>query len=257
MKWLTVASRRSGNGSSCVCFFIKGLFPAKELDPAGDAVPQGNSYVLTYWTHVLDIQFMNAWWNKYSIITDSMCNLKMIFFFFQIKIYSSVWSCVSVCQQPVCLPIKAQFMFFLVCVMFIVEHEQHNNYFIVKNKLRLKISASLSWVYCILWHWMHVYFYWIHDIIHIYWTPECCRSPYLLQGDKLILHRDKDNSFLICFNTLTELLHGSFFFYSRGTQVHLRGPERRRRVRHLTLRYNTHLTKLFVDKLSLLYGSNS
>lgn len=164
------------------------------------------------------------------------------------------------CQQPVCLPIKthkAQFMFFLVCVMFIVEHEQHNNYFIVKNKLRLKISVSLSWVYCILWHWIHVYFYWIHDIIHIYWTPECCRSPYLLQGDKLILHRDKDNSFLICFNTLTELLHGSFFFYSRGTQVHLRGPERRRRVRHLTLRYNTHLTKLFVDKLSLLYGSNS
>lgn len=175
--------------------------------------------------------------------------------------FEVVFQCASslcVCQSR---HTRHSLCFFLVCVMknfmFIVEHEQHNNYFIVKNKLSLKISASLSWVYCILWHWMHVYFYWIHDIIHIYWTPECCRSPYLLQGDKLILHRDKDNSFLICFNTLTELLHGSFFFYSRGTQVHLRGPERRRRVRHLTLRYNTHLTKLFVDKLSLLYGSNS
>lgn len=175
--------------------------------------------------------------------------------------FEVVFQCASslcVCQSR---HTRHSLCFFLVCVMknfmFIVEHEQHNNYFIVKNKLSLKISASLSWVYCILWHWMHVYFYWIHDIIHIYLTPECCRSPYLLQGDKLILHRDKDNSFLICFNTLTELLHGSFFFYSRGTQVHLRGPERRRRVRHLTLRYNTHLTKLFVDKLSLLYGSNS
>lgn len=213
---------------------------------------------------MLDIQFMNAWWNKYSIITDSMCNLKMIFFFSKLR-FTQVFEVVFQCASSLCVcqsrHTRHSLCFFLVCVMknfmFIVEHEQHNNYFIVKNKLSLKISASLSWVYCILWHWMHVYFYWIHDIIHIYLTPECCRSPYLLQGDKLILHRDKENSFLICFNTLTELLHGSFFFYSRGTQVHLRGPERRRRVRHLTLRYNTHLTKLFVDKLSLLYGSNS
>lgn len=213
---------------------------------------------------MLDIQFMNAWWNKYSIITDSMCNLIMIFFFSKLR-FTQVFEVVFQCASSLCVcqsrHTRHSLCFFLVCVMknfmFIVEHEQHNNYFIVKNKLRLKISVSLSWVYCILWHWMHVYFYWIHDIIHIYWTPECCRSPYLLQGDKLILHRDKDNSFLICFNTLTELLHGSFFFYSRGTQVHLRGPERRRRVRHLTLRYNTHLTKLFVDKLSLLYGSHS
>lgn len=213
---------------------------------------------------MLDIQFMNAWWNKYSIITDSMCNLKMIFFFSKLR-FTQVFEVVFQCASSLCVcqsrHTRHSLCFFLVCVMknfmFIVEHEQHNNYFIVKNKLSLKISASLSWVYCILWHWMHVYFYWIHDIIHIYWTPECCRSPYLLQGDKLILHRDKENSFLICFNTLTELLHGSFFFYSRGTQVHLRGPERRRCVRHLTLRYNTHLTKLFVDKLSLLYGSNS
>lgn len=213
---------------------------------------------------MLDIQFMNAWWNKYSIITDSMCNLIMIFFFSKLR-FTQVFEVVFQCASSLCVcqsrHTRHSLCFFLVCVMknfmFIVEHEQHNNYFIVKNKLSLKISASLSWVYCILWHWMHVYFYWIHDIIHIYLTPECCRSPYLLQGDKLILHRDKDNSFLICFNTLTELLHGSFFFYSRGTQVHLRGPERRRRVRHLTLRYNTHLTKLFVDKLSLLYGSHS
>lgn len=213
---------------------------------------------------MLDIQFMNAWWNKYSIITDSMCNLIMIFFFSKLR-FTQVFEVVFQCASSLCVcqsrHTRHSLCFFLVCVMknfmFIVEHEQHNNYFIVKNKLSLKISVSLSWVYCILWHWMHVYFYWIHDIIHIYWTPECCRSPYLLQGDKLILHRDKENSFLICFNTLTELLHGSFFFYSRGTQVHLRGPERRRRVRHLTLRYNTHLTKLFVDKLSLLYGSNS
>lgn len=102
MKWLTVASRRSGNGSSCVCFFIKGLFPAKELDPAGDAVPQGNSYVLTYWTHVLDIQFMNAWWNKYSIITDSMCNLIMIFFFSKLR-FTQVFEVVFQCASSLCV----------------------------------------------------------------------------------------------------------------------------------------------------------